>query len=132
MISFFIPGAPLAFKRSQINGKRHYTDPVQAGYMDLVRLFTKQAMRQLKMPPLQGPLRVGFTVVYPYPDTWSPKKREAIKYKTSRPDCDNLIKLQLDAMNTILYQDDAQVATLSVTKIYGAEPGVSVFAAELI
>ena len=46
-----------------------------------------------------------------------PKK---IRYHTKKPDIDNLAKSVLDAMEGIIYVNDAQVISLLVTKDYGA------------
>ena len=39
-------------------------------------------------------------------------------YVTKKPDSDNLAKSIMDAMNTICFKDDGQVASLLVKKIY--------------
>ena len=46
-----------------------------------------------------------------------PKK---IRYHTKKPDVDNLAKSVLDALEGIIYVNDAQVISLRVTKDYGA------------
>lgn len=43
-----------------------------------------------------------------------------------KPDIDNISKTILDAMNKIVYLDDVQVVSLSVEKLYGAEPRTEV------
>ena len=45
---------------------------------------------------------------------------------TTKPDADNLAKAITDAMNGIVYADDAQIAELVCKKLYGAEPRVMV------
>lgn len=46
-----------------------------------------------------------------------PKK---IRYHTKKPDIDNLAKSVMDALEGIIYANDAQVISLRVTKDYGA------------
>ena len=45
---------------------------------------------------------------------------------TKKPDCDNIAKIVLDALNQIAYKDDSQVIELSVRKQYASEAKVSV------
>lgn len=45
---------------------------------------------------------------------------------TKKPDCDNIAKIILDALNGIAYHDDSQVVGLVVTKHYAEEPRVEV------
>ena len=49
-------------------------------------------------------------------------KKTAPKVHTKRPDIDNLCKWVCDCLNGIAYKDDAQVISLSGTKIYGENP----------
>lgn len=41
-----------------------------------------------------------------------------------KPDCDNLAKSVLDALNGIAYNDDSQITSLHVVKEYGTQPKV--------
>ena len=67
-------------------------------------------------------LEVGVAV----PDSWPmARKAEALAGRlmpATKPDCDNLAKTVLDALNGVLWLDDAQVVDLSVSKRYAAEP----------
>jgi Holliday junction resolvase RusA-like endonuclease len=40
---------------------------------------------------------------------------------TQRPDLDNLVKLACDALNGLMWTDDAQVACVSAAKVWGSE-----------
>lgn len=53
------------------------------------------------------------------------------KYPSKRPDLDNFIKLVLDAMNSIVFVDDAQVVELHAEKQYDERPRVEIIVAEL-
>jgi Holliday junction resolvase RusA-like endonuclease len=59
-------------------------------------------------------LDVTITTSRPLPK--SRPKKEAAERDTFKPDCDNVAKLILDALNGIAYHDDAQVTTLHVIK----------------
>jgi Holliday junction resolvase RusA-like endonuclease len=116
-ISFAIPGEPCAFARAGANGKRRYTPPKQASFMAAVKLFASRAMAGAA--PMQGPVEMTVEAIYLAPASWSKTKRELVFWKTSRADADNIAKLVSDAINEIVFVDDAQVARLSVTKHYG-------------
>jgi Holliday junction resolvase RusA-like endonuclease len=45
---------------------------------------------------------------------------------------DNIAKLVLDAMNKIVYADDAQVANIELIKRWGEVPGTRVSVFELV
>ena len=43
-----------------------------------------------------------------------------------KPDCDNIAKAVLDALNGLAYKDDSQVTELTVRKLYAEEGSVGV------
>lgn len=65
--------------------------------------------------PTKKPLGVRFVFNIARP------KSATRKYPIVRPDIDNYVKLCLDALNTLAWQDDAQVIQLEAKKIYGDE-----------
>lgn len=69
-------------------------------------------------------VRLVFT--FPRPASKTRKRGENPPYpKTGKPDADNLAKSVLDALNGLAWNDDSQVAILSVAKWVG-EPGAFV------
>ena len=50
---------------------------------------------------------------------------------TKKPDADNVLKAIKDAMNDVVYADDAQVVEISLIKVYGDDPRVEVAASEI-
>jgi Holliday junction resolvase RusA-like endonuclease len=58
-----------------------------------------------------------------------PKKRT---HPVTRPDADNYLKGILDGLNGIAWEDDAQIVSISVTKIYHDTPGVHLSISEII
>ena len=78
--------------------------------------------------PLVGPLAV--VLVFTWPHT-KRTKTQAPTPKTTRPDCDNLAKLALDAATVAgWWSDDAEIFDLRVAKFYGDMPGIAVTAEE--
>lgn len=51
------------------------------------------------------------------------KKSET--YPTKRPDAENLLKTLLDALNSVVYDDDSRIVELHIRKEYGT-PGIEV------
>ena len=45
---------------------------------------------------------------------------------TKKPDADNVMKIILDALNGVAYEDDRQIVALAIRKTYGEKPGVRV------
>lgn len=78
--------------------------------------YTYTQILSLNAPewPLIGPVGATFEFYYPIKD-----KRKKGKYKVTKPDCDNLVKLLQDCMTKLHYwNDDAQIARLVVEKAY--------------
>lgn len=79
--------------------------------------------------PFNGPVSVSVEFYYPIKD-----KRKKGQFKTSRPDCDNLVKLLLDCMTQLrFWDDDAQIAILRIMKKYSVsdEAGIMIYVKEL-
>ena len=69
---------------------------------------------------LQGPIRARIEIYYSVPKSYSKRKIEVIKdgtdYPMKKPDCDNVVKIILDSLNKIAYDDDKQVVELTVLR----------------
>lgn len=134
---FTLPGVPKGWQRAtpvQVKGKiRMLSSKETRAQTDEIALRARLAMKGL--PPYQGPVKISLCAVFPIPKAFGIEKRaRAIEGEirpTCKPDADNLVKRICDAMNGIAYKDDAQVASLSVEKFYGADPGVYVSVREL-
>lgn len=76
------------------------------------------------------PLKVKITAYYGIPQSKSNSKKEMMRSNkiipTKKPDCDNVAKAILDALNQLAYKDDAQIAELTVLKRYSDNPRVEV------
>lgn len=74
-------------------------------------------------PPSTRPITLAVSVVFPIPPSYRGEKRRMAESGEShpgkKPDIDNVVKLAADAMNGIVYADDAQVCRLVAEKIYG-------------
>lgn len=77
--------------------------------------------------PLEGPVSVFANFTMPIPKTLDKKlsQGKVSRYTSKRNgDIDKLLRCVFDSMNGIVFQDDAQVAMVKSTKIYGHAPGV--------
>ena len=94
-----------------------------------------EARRQMdQAAPFDQPLSVSIDVTFAPPKSWPNWKREAALAghipHTGKPDVDNVVKAAMDALNGIVYLDDAQVYWIKAHKIWGTRPSVRVRVAE--
>lgn len=78
--------------------------------------------------PLDGPLEVIVTAFMPIAASWSKKKTAAAlegSIRPGKPDADNLLKV-LDALNGIVWRDDAQIAEARISKLYDTDPRLEI------
>jgi Holliday junction resolvase RusA-like endonuclease len=82
------------------------------------------ASQQAPGQHFDGPVAVRVWIDVPVAPSWPRKRREAALagalHPTGRPDIDNVTKLLMDALNGILWRDDAQVVDIAVIKRYAA------------
>ena len=132
-ISFSIPGEPVAKGRPRFANGHAFTPNKTRAYEEIVRLHAMQAMRGKKM--LTGPIGIRVTAYFPIPKSFTKtKKEQAISGSlrhTKKPDWDNVGKIVSDALNGVVYRDDAVVADATVSKRYGVEPRVVVTVLEI-
>ena len=82
--------------------------------------WIKQCYIEQSNKLLQGAIRARIEIYYSVPKSYSKRKIEVIKggtdYPMKKPDCDNVVKIVLDSLNKIAYDDDKQVVELTVLK----------------
>lgn len=125
MIAFTVPGNPIAKGRPRFVRAtgRTFTPAKTASYEGAVAGKAAEAMSGRR--PFEGPLRVTIRATFLVPQSWTQNRKNAAVWKTSKPDADNLAKI-IDALNAIVWRDDAQVCELTVQKRYGAIAGLTV------
>lgn len=86
-------------------------------------------------PPLDCPLRVVVTAMMPVPRSWSRvKQRLALLgalLPTGRPDWENIAKC-LDALNQVVWRDDALIVDGRIVKQYSERPALRIEVTPLI
>lgn len=126
MISFTVPGEPVAKGRPRFVRAtgRAFTPKKTETYEGIVADHAAKAMSGSE--PFEGALRLTVRAVYLVPQSWSAKRKREARWKTSKPDADNLAKIVKDALNKLAYRDDAQIVELTVQKKYGPIAGLTV------
>lgn len=121
MITFRVMGQPVGKARPRVTrAGRVYTPKKTEQAEDDIRKMATYVM--CDEPPLQGPVELVVVFTMDVPPSWSKAKRQqAYKQEikpAGKPDIDNLAKTVMDAINGVVYQDDAQVVMIAATKRY--------------
>lgn len=124
ILRFQVPGTPQGKGRARFGNGRTYTPAKTVAYEGLIALAAQDAMAGREL--IDGPVHLVVTAIFPIPKSWSPKKRAAAQWHTSKPDGDNMLKAVGDGLNGIAFKDDSQVVCAKVTKQYGDKPGLDV------
>lgn len=135
MIEFFLPVIP--FKASH-----HHKKIIKIG--KFVRLGDKpelqkarQTYESLLMPlrpqePLRGAIMLELAFCFPFLKSHSKKFKLSTKRKTTKPDISNLTKTFEDCLVRMgFFEDDSQVAKLSVSKYFTDKVGIRVRISEI-
>ena len=128
IVQFTVTGRPLAKGRVRFTKTGHaFTPERTVGFEGKLALAAQVAMDG--RPPAEGPVAVTLEVLLPIAASWSKKKREAAVLgqvrPTGRPDLDNFAKM-LDALNLVVWNDDAQIVELVVFKRYSEAPQLAI------
>lgn len=77
--------------------------------------------------PIEGPVEIDIIARFPVPQSWPKSKRAAallgISKPTVKPDIDNLAKV-VDALNNVVFIDDKQIITATISKRYHERPSL--------
>lgn len=133
MLQFDIPGEPKGKARprfARMGGHvRTFTPKETESYENLVKLCARMHMNGAA-PCDDGALRMQVKAYFSIPKSFSNKKHQAAiqgaLLPTKKPDADNILKIIADALNGIVYRDDAQIAAANVEKHYSTTPRVEV------
>ena len=125
-IAFNIPGPPKGKARPRFSRKSGvaFTPKETRNHEAFIRLLATQAMEndQYRLSePIDTPCKLVVQVMCPIPVSWSKAKREAAKanvIRPGKPDLDNVVKGIADAMNGIVFTDDALIYRVEATKMF--------------
>lgn len=87
-------------------------------------IFQSQVKEQYCHEPINIPISIKLKYFMPMPKSWSKKRKleKESQVHDTKSDLDNLIKFSLDAMNGLVYRDDALIYEIYAIKIYSSEP----------
>lgn len=118
-----IPGILRGKGRPRFGKGRTFTDAKTENAEAWIR---QCAIEQVGQIVLDGALAIDLDIDVAVPASWSRKKREQALsgqlHAVCRPDVDNCSKLALDALNGIIWKDDAQVCQLTIVRRYADAP----------
>ena len=128
-VTFEIPGKPFAKQRPRAIKRGRfttvYTPKETVNYENLVKYSYFEKYKNIK---LEGPLEAEIIATFPIPQSASKKQKEKMinneESHIKKPDCDNIAKICLDALNSIAFNDDSQITDLIIRKRYGEIPNV--------
>lgn len=131
-MTFIVPFTPMAWQRAGVTwtkqGPKHFTQPETRAWKDTVAAYARSAMRGAAL--LDGALNLDLAFHLPIPPSWPIWKREAAARgevaPTVKPDLDNFEKAIKDALNGVVWRDDAYVVKAGKEKAYSTRPGVVV------
>lgn len=131
---FEVLGLPMGKQRPRVlKSGWAYTPKETVNYETLVKYTYQNLHRDEK--PLEGYIAANIYAVFPVPKSYSKKKTAELlaghNNYDKKPDCDNIAKMVLDALNGIAYADDSQITHLCVSKKYGSQPRVVVELTEI-
>lgn len=126
-ITITVPGPPRAKGAGRVGvaGGRGmvFTDPKTRSELAMIRMMAEQAMAG--RAPYEGPVILRLCAWREVPASLSKRKRalalEGRLFPVTRPDFDNHYKM-VDALNKIVWRDDAQVVSVVGHKRYAETP----------
>lgn len=126
----FVPGRPKGKQRARAavgkNGKAFmYTPKDTINTEATIRAQAMTWMAQNGIPtPHEGPVRILVRNLYARPkEFWDGKEPMG-----GHGDVDNLMKVAMDALNKVLFKDDAQIIKGVADKAYHDRPGMLIVA----
>lgn len=124
-MKFTVYGKPQAKQRPRVTRRGYALTPKETVYYE--NLVKSEYVRQCG-EMLEGAIKADIKAYFEVPKSTSKKKRAQMLsgeiLRTQKPDCDNLAKSILDALNGIAYHDDSQVVELHVSKGYAEQPRI--------
>jgi len=142
-ISFFVDGDPKGQPRPRAFARRMGNKFVARVYDSSTAEGWKSLIAQVAQPyrgePLAGPVRLKLTFIIRRPKKHfrSNKLEKGLRldapfYHTAKPDNDNLQKAVMDALTQLggFWKDDAQVAIVDSSKVYGQQTGCHIIIEE--
>jgi len=124
MIEIVLAGAPMGKERVKRGAAGNAYTPERTVRFESRLAFEAQHVMNGR-PLLEGPLEIEVVALMPVPESkpakWKAAALLGVERPTKKPDWDNVAKI-LDALNMIVWRDDAQIVGGTVEKHYSAKP----------
>lgn len=127
---FEVPGKIIGKGRPRLNSYTGsvYTPTRTKDYETLVEQYF--LLKYPKFKPLEGRVQVEINAFFEIPKSTKKADKELMLEQkinpTKKPDIDNIVKIVLDAMNGIAFNDDTQITKLYVEKLYSTTETIKV------
>ena len=126
-MDFIVDGKPQGKQRPRFSriSKTVYTPTKTAKYeKQIAKAYTESGGKCISADCY---VSVSVSAFFPVPKSYSKKKRqdclEHVLRPDKKPDMDNILKVVLDGLNTVAYEDDKQVVELIGRKYYTESDG---------
>ena len=118
-----IIGAPISKKRPRFRRFGSVYN-AQSKECEIIKWMIRS---EWKLDPLEGAVHLDMLFLFPYPKSWSKKKKKVYNEiaHVVKPDIDNVIKFYLDCMNGIVFKDDKQIVSIRSEKSYTDKEGAT-------
>ena len=127
LIDFTIPGNPIPLKRHRVSRNGGMYDPSSKDKKQIWLQIAKYRPKQ----PLEGDISLELIFYMPRPKSHYRTGKYAhllkdkfkdVRYHSSKPDLDNLVKMIADILQPQMICDDSQICILQAEKIYAEIP----------
>ena len=110
--------------RPRFYKNRVYTTSQTKNYEKLIsQMCAISTVKKNSVKPIKAKIYCNFQI----PKSFTKKKKgqaqKGVLFPTKKPDCDNIVKVVLDSLNGIAYEDDKQVIDVRCIKQYNKEQG---------
>ena len=130
-MKIIVPGKPQGKARARTvtraNRTHSYTPQKSIDYERLIAVSYKS---QRGGYFAREPVNLIVAAFYPIPKSWTRLQIESAlngdTVPTTKPDCDNCLKIVADALNGVAYEDDKQIVSATITKHYCHSPRIEV------
>lgn len=136
MLDIFLDVTPTPKARPRMTRDGHVYNPLKTEQAERdIQFLLKAHIIRLQIQITDKPVVVSMIFHHDCPKTMNKSDRLladlGMLYKASKPDIDNLAKLVADAMNGLIYFDDAQIVKLTCEKKYSKREGVELKVIEM-
>lgn len=132
-LEFFVPGQPVGKGRPRVTIHGTYTPARTREAEQSVKAAALKALSAVDVcqdfPETVTSVKVRVFAKYRIPKSWDNKSKYEARHGLlvpGKPDLDNVVKLVMDALNSVLYPDDKAVEEITASKAFDEVPGLHI------